>query len=251
VTVQEVISGLIPMDKVCIYYTDNQLDPVIMRACQKQLRKAFPGEIISVSLKPIDFGRNYVLGGVKRGIITMLKQIYYGLSMIDSQTVFLAEHDVLYHPTHFDFILPRTDTFYYNVNVWRWYYFKNYPAISYDFIRSLSGLVADKQLLRNHFSDRLELIYSKGWKQSSPEPKWSRVMGYEPGTKKRRRGGPTDEPSGMFYSKFPNIDIRHPGTLSPPKVTLNSFKHKPDPRTWRETDVNKIDGWENVEGMFI
>ncbi|MBU2051242.1 MAG: glycosyltransferase, partial [Gammaproteobacteria bacterium] len=46
--------------KGIVYYTDNRLDPEIMAACQRQISKSgLP--IVSVSLKPIDFGENIVL----------------------------------------------------------------------------------------------------------------------------------------------------------------------------------------------
>jgi glycosyltransferase involved in cell wall biosynthesis len=97
--------------KGLVYYTDNRLDPTIMKAVQDNLVKCCPDyEIISVSLEPIDFGKNIVLNE-KRGYLTMFKQILAGLEASSADIVFLVEHDVLYSKEHFDFIPPKDDVF--------------------------------------------------------------------------------------------------------------------------------------------
>ena len=103
----------------CIYYTDFHADPLILEVCRNQLRKVFDGEIVSVSLnKPLDFGRNIMVEG-ERGYPTMVRQIITGLENSTSDYVFFTENDVLYHKSHFDFVPPRDNIFYYNTNVWR------------------------------------------------------------------------------------------------------------------------------------
>jgi hypothetical protein len=72
-------------------------------------------------------------------------------------------------------------------------------------------------------------------------------MGYEPG-KKRRRGGFMDEEISFWQSPYPLIDIRHKRTLTPPKVTLDSFRHPP--KRWEETTFERIQGWEPCDFMF-
>jgi hypothetical protein len=237
------------MTKGIIYYTSNDLDPVIMRACQKQLDKSPVKNIISVSLKPIDFGNNIVIH-LKSGYLTMVKQILTGLQAIKADVVFLAEHDVLYHHSHFGFEQMR-DLYYYNVNVWRW----DYPqdrAINYDYIKSQSGLCASRQLLIDHYLKRLRFIERKGYdRDAGKDPRYARVMGYEPGCKTRRQGGISDESSEMWQSTYPNIDIRHEKTFTLRKVDLSSFKHKPDKATWKEVRLKEIPGWDNIEGGFL
>lgn len=226
-----------------IYYTDNRLDEPIFSICQRHILEAGLS-IVSVSLKPINFGQNIVLD-LKPGIITMFRQILTALEASKADVIFFTEHDILYHPLHFDFIPPGDDTFYYNTNVWRWDYPKD-RAITYDNLRSLSGLCCNRKLAIEHYKKRLELIDKKGWKEDSHEPGWVRKMGYEPG-KNRKRGGFSDDKVEHWRSEFPNIDIRHSGTVSPPKVTLDSFKHLP--KDWRETTIDKIPGW-NLRELF-
>src|SRR3990167_9927992 len=222
------------MDKTlgCIYYTDNRIDhsPIIF-ACRQQLLKAnLP--IVSCSLKPIDFGKNIVISDRERSYPTMALQILTALKAATTKYVFFCEHDVLYHSSHFDFIPERDDIYYYNVNNWRWEFPKD-QAISYDELTSLSSLCCNRELAIKHYEYRLKLINDLGLDEiRSREPRWARKFGYEPGTKKRRRGGITDEEHIKRKSEFPNIDIRHGKTFSKPKVTLDSFKHQPT--NWRE-----------------
>lgn len=236
------------MKKGIIYYTDNQLGEPIFSIVQKQILKAgLP--IVSVSLKPIDFGQNIVLKGLQRSYPTMVLQILNALKASTADYVFFCEHDVLYHPSHFDFTPPRDDIYYYNTNNWRWDYPKN-RAISYDKLTSLSSLCVNRELAVEHYKLRLKTIENQGLdKIKSREPRWVRRFGYEPGTKKIRRGGITDEDNVKIKSEYPNIDIRHGRTFSQRKVTLDSFKHKPPLETWKEITLDKIEGW-NLKELF-
>lgn len=231
------------MSKGIIFYTDNRIDQEISLWVKVHIAiSKLP--VVSCSLKPMDFGQNIVLD-LEPGIITMFKQILTALEASTAKYVFFTEHDCLYHPSHFEFIPPRDDTFYYNTNVYRWDYPKD-RAITYDNLRSLSGLVCSRELALKHYQKRLELIKMKGWTENSKEPEWVRKIGYEPG-KSKKRGGFSDDKVESWLSEFPNIDIRHQGTQSPPKVTLDSFKHLP--KGWKETTLDKIEGW-NLKEMF-
>ena len=231
------------MTKGAIYYTDFNVDLLIMKVCQEQIRNNFNGEIVSVSLnKPIDLGKNTVLENRERGYLTMVEQIIIGLETLTTDYVFYLEHDVLYHKSHFDFIPPKDNVYYYNVNNWRWDYPKN-RAISYDKLISLSGLCVNREFAIKHYKKRLELIQKNRWdKDKSKDPRWARRMGYEPGVKSKRQSLFLDNDYEIHESKYPNIDIRHNKTFSPPKITLESFKHKPN--SWKETTLDNIDGWD-------
>jgi hypothetical protein len=229
------------MTKGCIYYTDNRPKEFILQKCQEQILRGWKGKIVSVSLKPISFGKNIVLEGRERSYPTMLKQIVIALEALDTDIVFFLEHDVLYHPTHFEFLPERDDIYYYNINNWRWGIKENF-AITYDNLRSLSQLCCSRDIALRHFQSRLKHVESKGWdKEKSREPRWGRVWGYEPGTKSKRRGGFSDEKSEMWMSPFPNIDIRHRHTFSAPKYRLTEFKHLPT--NWKEEKIENIPYW--------
>ncbi len=228
------------MTKGIIYYTHNRLGEPIFSLVQEHILKAgLP--IVSVSLKPINFGRNIVLD-LKPGYLTMISQITKALEESDSDYVFFCEHDVLYPLSHFDFTPPKDDIFYYNSNVWRWKYPDNL-AITYDRLMSLSGLCVNRKFALDHYQKRLKKIYEQGWETDTRhEPEWARKWGYEPGTKKLKRGGFSDDDFETFSSKFPIIDIRHGKTFSQAKVTLDSFIHPPV--NFRQITLDQIPGWD-------
>lgn len=229
------------MTKGCIYYTDNRPKEFILKKCREQILKGWKGKIVSVSLKPINFGQNIVLTGYERSLPTMITQIVTALEALDTDIVFFLEHDVLYHSSHFDFWPTRKDVYYYNTNNWRWGIKEDF-AITYDDLKSLSQMCCFRETALNHYRGRLRLIKDRGWdKDVRRDPQWGRVMGYEPGTKPRRRGGFSDEEFGTWRSAFPNIDIRHRHTFSPPKYHLSDFKHPP--ATFREEKIGNIPYW--------
>lgn len=233
------------MNKGIIYYTDNTISGLI----DKNVRKSILGAnlpITSISLKPIDFGNNYQIVG-ERGYATMIQQIYTALLFSRDEYIFFCEHDVLYHPSHFSFTPSENDVFYYNDNVWRWEYGSS-KAIRYDRMLPLSSLCVNRKFALKHYAKRLQAIEEAGDEAfASNEPALARKWGYEPGTKRRKRGGFSDEKSSTWTSYYPNIDIRHEGTFSPPKVTLESFRHIPD--NWREIPIKDIQGW-NLTLLF-
>lgn len=230
-----------------IYYSDNSVGEPIRSLVQQTIAAAgLP--IVSVTLKPMDFGHNIVMEG-QPGYLTMCRQILRGLEESETRTVYFCEHDVLYHPSHFDYpaLRPAPGCWYYNEHVWRW----DYPhdrLVTYDGLLSLSGLWAHREYALEHYRKRLAFIHEQGWDQEpSRDPGWARQMGYEPGLKSRRRGGFFDEVASIWRSVYPLIDIRHSRTFSPRKVTLDSFRHQPT--GWRETTLDQIPGWDLKE-MF-
>lgn len=224
--------------KSIIYYTDNRPDQKIMLMVQNQLLKSrLP--IISCSLKPLNFGKNLVLS-LEPGPVTMFIQILTALKASPAEYIFFCEHDVLYHPTHFEFTPSKKDVFYYNINVWRWDY-SGTKIITYDHFRSVSGLSVNRKKAIEHYEKRLNLIYKNGWdKIAGRNPKWARTIGYEPG-KPKRNGGFSDDEVSEWSSEYPNIDVRHSKTMTPIKMSLDSFRHQPT--GWKELTLDKLPGW--------
>ena len=233
------------MSKGIIYYTDNRLAEPIFSVVQKQILKSgLP--IVSVSLEPIDFGKNIVLN-LSPSFITMTKQIMTALNASKADYVFFCEHDCLYPASHFDFTPPEDDIFYYNANVWRWKYPDNL-AITYDRLISLSSLCVNRKFALDHYRERVKKIKDLNLEADlRREPEWARKWGYEPGTKKVKRGGFSDDDFETWRSKYPMVDIRHGKTFSQSKVTLDSFVHTPE--NFRETTLDKIYGW-NLRELF-
>lgn len=225
--------------KGIIYYTDSELDERIADPVMRSiLVSGLP--VTSASLKPLPFGDNLVFD-MRRGYATMVTQIVSCLERSKETYVFFCEHDVLYHPSHFDFTPYKDDIFFYNTNTWRWK-FGTGTAIQHDRMISLSGLCVNREFALDHFTRRLKAIIDKGLDvKDDPTLKQARIWGFEPGTKSTRRGGFSDDNYETWISAYPNIDIRHNKTLTMSKVTLGSFTHRP--KWWEEKSIKEIDGW--------
>jgi hypothetical protein len=223
--------------KGIIYYSHGLVEDKIKYLVQSSIISSnLP--ITSVSLSPINFGHNIVLEE-EPGVITMFRQIYMALLHSQTKYVFYCEHDVLYHPSHFDFTPPEDDVYYFNKNNWRWDY-PNDKLIRYTELQSLSGMCVNRLLALAHYKKRLDRINKKGYEEGR-DPHWARKMGYEPG-RPTRKGGLEDCKIGEWRSEFPIIDIRHENTITKRKCQLSAF-HYP-PTGWEEITLNDVEGWD-------
>ena len=222
-----------PLTKGINYYTDNRLDPKIMKACQEQLLKAAKDiPIVSVSLKPIDFGRNIVLP-LERGYLTMFQQTLAGLEALDCDIVYFCEHDVLYPECHFDFIPPTKDSYYYNVNAWQVRVTDGHAAF-WDCCR-LNEICAYRELLLEHYKRRVAKVIADG--------KYHTRMGFEPGSHKRSERV-DDNHAVKWFSEVPILDLKHEGNLTATRWSPEEFKSQRSCRGWKETNAREIPGWD-------
>lgn len=224
------------MTKGLVYYTDNTPDEKIFLACQKQLTKCmenwdFP--IYSISQKPINFGINKVMN-LERSALSMFKQILKGLEICQTDVVFLIEHDVLYHPSHFDFTPEKDDHFYYNRNLWNVnsadgkavFYLKN----------DVSMQSAHRSLLIEHYRKVVE------WAQKGYKREW----GFSP-----PKGLPREEQFGhysTYMSEVPNVNIRHPKAFTKVRMRKEDFRSERSRRQWKESDG--VPGWGKTLNCF-
>ena len=220
-----------------LYYTDNQCQERILLAARNQLNRCRGAyRLVSVSQYPIVFGRNIVVP-MDRSAVSMFYQILVGLEALESDTVFMLEHDVFYHPSHFDFEPLRDDTYYYNLNVWN-VDADTGQALHYDGMRMTSGLVAHRKLLLEHYRKRLKVIEAEGFSVKR--------MGYEPG----KRGNGIDKHSVEYFeSAVPNINIKHGGNLTPGRFKLSQYRRpKKLEASWVLAD--EVPGWGRTKGRF-
>jgi hypothetical protein len=225
-------------DKGIVYYTDNRLDNVIMDVCQKQLSKSANGmPLVSSSLQPMDFGKQNIHLPLERGDLTMFKQILAGLEALDTEIVFFCEHDLLYHPSHFDFVPPEKDKFYYNTNVWKVRY-EDGLAVRTDFCQQTSGLCAHRDLLIEHYRKRVEMVERDGF---------SRKKGFEPGTHGRDERV-DDYKAGSWESQYPNIDIRHSQNMTASRWSPDQFRNERYSKGWKE--ASEVPGWGITKDRF-
>ena len=229
-----------------VFYTDNKLAPAIARACQEQLVKAASGRpIISVSLQPLDFGKNITLQ-MERGYLAMFTQILTGLEALDTEYAYLAEHDILYSPSHFEFIPPRPDVYYFNLNFWK-VRASDGHALHFD-AKQVSGLCASRELLVSHYRERVKRTESKLRElgDSRAYRNFIRAQGFEPGSHGRAERV-DDYRSDVWQSAEPNLDIRHDANLTPSRWTRDEFRSQRNCQNWQEADY--VPGWYQPGGF--
>lgn len=217
------------VSKGILYYTHNEIDETIMKMCQDQITAAAKeNRIVCVSLQETAFGTDRIVMPLKKGYITMTKQILRGLEELDTDIVFFCEHDVLYHPSHFDFIPGGKDIFYYNENVW-FYRWEDGHSLHYD-CNQLSGLCAYREPLIKHYKERLAYIEEHGF---------SRNIGFEPMTHGRIKW---DFKCGCqsWKSKEPNVDIKHDANLVRQRWKKEDFRNQKFTKGWQE---GECPGW--------
>lgn len=226
------------LKKGIIYYTDNRLNLKIAKAVQKHLRSiGLP--IVSASLKPMsNMGKNIVVKE-QPGKLAMFKQVLAALEASDADIIFFCEHDVLPHPSRFDYTPQERDVFHYNQNWWK-IRTKDDRAIHYD-ANQLSGLVCYRDLAIEEFRERVRRVETEGWKSS---------MGYEPGTRGIRRGGISNRTWKSYKSELPDIDIKHEKNMTHQRWHREEFKNQKNCEGWIEGTRKDIPGWENLDLLF-
>jgi hypothetical protein len=213
------------MTKGGVWYTNNKPDENIFFACQKQLEKCqellnFP--IYSISQKPIDFGINTVME-LESSLLSMYKQIVEGVTQCQTDIVFLLEHDLLYHPSHFDTssIEYQPNYFYYNRNQWHVHSVTG-KTVTY-LHNDTSMLSALREPLLAHMKRAVEVN----------ETRFHSHYGISP-----PKGIPPEEQRGKHYATYmsakPVVDIRHPNTLTRVRMTKDQFRNAAGCRGWTE-----------------
>ena len=204
-----------------VYYTNNKPAENIFLACQKQLNKCMEQwgyPIYSISQKPINFGINTVME-LESSLLSMYKQIYEGIRQCKTDVIFLIEHDVLYHPSHFDFTPEKADHFYYNRNQW---HVNSETGKTVTYLHNdTSQMCALREPLMVHIKRAVEVNtdrFHSRWGISPP------------------KGIPPEEQKGKHYgvymSEVPNVDIRHPDTLTRVRMTKDQFRNEAGRRGW-------------------
>lgn len=226
------------LTKGMVYYTDNQCDPVIADAVRRQLSRIAKEKgmiIVNVSLKPLDWENNIVLP-LERGILTMTQQILAGLLAIDTDIVFFTEHDVLYHPSHFDFVPPMDNVYYYNENTYKVRSSDGQAVFFY--CKQTSGCCAYRKTLVEHYKKRLERIEKEGF---------SRSMGFEPGCH-HLPNGVDNLLAREWMSEVPNVDIRHDKNLTWSRFKPEQYRSQRSIRGWKLVD--EVPGWGRTKDRF-
>ena len=148
--------------------------------------------------------------------LSMFKQILRALEETEADVVFHCEHDVLYHPSHFDFIPLREDTYYFNTNVWS-VNADDGQALYYDGMKMTSGLVANRNILIEGYKRKIS------WVEKDGEFSRRRI-GFEPGRRESSETRKDDYRWEIFQSEFPNVDIKHGDNITRKRFDLGEYR---------------------------
>ena len=150
--------------RTIIYLTDNTLDERLATLCRRMLLKtAGDIPIVSVSQKPLDFGRNVCVGEIGRCWLSLYKQLLAGCEAADTEWVAVAEHDCLYTAEHLNYTPPDPSVFWYNNNRWLVQWGGNHPELNGMYSwwpggLALSQLVCNRDLLRGCIAERVRFL---------------------------------------------------------------------------------------------
>lgn len=188
-------------EKAIIYYTNNELEGSELNRIVRDRLIESAGDIpiVSISQKSIKFGKNICVGNKPRKHESIYEQILTGLETLPDDTyVFLAEHDVLYHKSHFtDAPIESIDRkqLNYNINCYRCVLNGYTKRVSlFTALSQCSGLVST---LKSAIREKLALLnrYGYGGTGGRIEP------GYGFGCSWLK--------ANTYESEMPNVDIRH------------------------------------------
>ncbi len=210
-----------------LYFTDNELPVKLAKNVQQRIRQIAEDkgmELVSSTRKPMDkMGKN-VVTPKPRGYLTMFEQILKGLEAMDSDIVFMAEHDVLYPPEHFDFTPPDKNTFYYDVSWWKIH--KDGLAIRWR-ADQVSGLCAYRETLLNYYRER--------------------VKSFDPANFDRKFEPMSGIASAQWEATRSHIDVRHGRNLTYNKRGLHHFRNKESAINLETNTIDNIPGWDKAE----
>lgn len=102
-----------------IYYTSNREKPDFEERVKENILKVCGDlPIISVSQKPIDFGKNICVGDVGTSGFNMFRQVQIALEQVKTKFVISAEADCAYPPDYFQFTPPKDNIPYRTSNLY-------------------------------------------------------------------------------------------------------------------------------------
>lgn len=222
------------MKTTVIYITDNNLDERIDVLCKKNILESIGDlPLISVSQKPIDFGRNICVGKLPRSSLSINIQIMKALEIIETEYIAIAEHDCLYTNEHFSFTPSNKDVFYYNENVWvLQVYSKDFSQYNgmFSFFKhrkANSQVVCGTEIMKKAVADKIEMMSDPAWLRKYPSGRigeagamdYNHAMRLAKGDsvthiRKKLEIYITKYKSENWITKIPNIDIHHSNNLT-------------------------------------
>jgi hypothetical protein len=191
-------------DLTVVYYTANHISDYFARHTQMALREAIgDAPLVSVSKKPMDFGRNIVVD-LPRSHLNIYRQALIGAREAQTKYIALTEDDVFYVREHFQY-RPRSDcNFAYNIGHWNVYTWK--PGLySWKGRKNLGQLICLRELFIEAMEERFQAYPCD---DKTPIESWAEPGKYEKNLRITLR---TTED---FYTNPANVVFSHTEALS-------------------------------------
>lgn len=194
-------------DLTVLYYTANKIPEFFADNVRKHLLNTIGGlPLISISQKPLDFGKNICVGEIGVNVFNLYRQVLIGAKAAQTPFVALCEDDCLYTPLHFTCFRPPLNIFAYNHNRWSIFTWHKKPLFSKKLNRAvLSQGILPRELLIESLEERFSKI--------TPGPEYERTFA-EPGRYEKNLRVTLRE-KVAFESKRPNLIICHLDGIEP------------------------------------
>lgn len=145
----------------CIYYSSNKENPEFEKRIRDNILKVCGDlPIVSVTQKPINFGKNIVVGDVGASGFNMFRQVQIACLEAKTKYVLSIEADCLYPPDYFTFIPKKDNICYRDKNLYVMPQHRNY------FFKKEEGATHAQIIGREFYLDTLEKLFEGG-------PDWS------------------------------------------------------------------------------
>jgi len=179
------------MKGAVIYYTSNKENPKFEEVVRADiLKKIGDLPLISVSQKPIDFGKNIVVGDVGTSGFNVCRQIQRACQETNADYIISTEADCFYPEDYFKFVPPKLDVPYRNTNIY-------IVKFRRDFFKRKDSSLFAQVVGREFFLSRLQRLFRGA-------PEWSTTEKNFP----RERGKKIFNHYEYFKSKNPCISVK-------------------------------------------
>jgi len=181
--------------KTILYYTSNRENEEFEEKIRQNiLENCGDLPIISISQKPIDFGKNICVGDVGHSYLNEWRQILIGAKKARTKHVILCEADFLYPKEYFEFE-PGDEKIYRYNNVW--IVFKNRILSYRRKIFSEGAQICDRKYLIKMLEEHLK-----------DQPEWVDGKFYPLDKNGHRKLGLRKMPFSYFTGKIPCISFK-------------------------------------------
>jgi hypothetical protein len=141
------------MTATIIFVSSNRESPKFEKHIIDDLKsKIGDFEVVSVTQKPVDLGKNIVVGDVGASGFNFCRQVLWACLHATGEYVISAESDCLYSPDYFRFVPKRLDIPYRNTNI----YVQKYGQ---DFVCKKTMSTFSQVIGRDFYISRLQSLF--------------------------------------------------------------------------------------------